>query len=228
MASAATRMGSAAYFSSGSSSLLGLNTLFNPNKRKSAKRVGRGIGSGRGKTAGRGHNGQKSRSGTSGLQGFEGGQTPLAFRTPKRGFYNPFRRTYAPLNLDKLQQWVDLGRLDPSSVITMKHLRDSGAVSRQVHDGVKLLGGGGTRALRRDTPLHVQVVQCSATARKAIEATGGSVTTVYYNKLGLRALLKPEAFAKKGRLIPRPARPPPKLRDRFDAIGELPPRLRLH
>lgn len=63
----------------------------------------------------------------------------------------------------------------------------------------------------------------AASARAAIEAAGGSVTTVYYNQLGLRALLRPDWFAAKGRLLPRPARPPPKLEARFDAVGQLPP-----
>ena len=76
-------------------------------------------------------------------------------------------------------------------------------------------------------PRRPQVSQASAAAREAIERAGGSVTTVYYNKLGLRALLQPDWFAKKGRLLPRPARPPPKLAPRFDAVGELPPRTAL-
>lgn len=63
----------------------------------------------------------------------------------------------------------------------------------------------------------------SEKAREAIVAAGGSVTTVYYNKLGLRALTMPEWFHNKARLLPRPARPPPKLIPRFDRIGELPP-----
>lgn len=68
-----------------------------------------------------------------------------------------------------------------------------------------------------------QVSQVSKAARSAIEAAGGSVTTVYYNQLGLRALTRPDWFAKKGRLLPRPARPPPKLAGKFDQVGELPP-----
>jgi len=59
-------------------------------------------------------------------------------------------------------------------------------------------------------------------AKEAVEAAGGSVRKVHYNKLGLRALLKPEWFAKKGRLLPKPARPPPKLADKVDSIGPLP------
>ena len=157
--------------------LLSLGSLFDPNRNRQGKRVGRGIGSGKGKTAGRGHNGQKSRSGSGSMIGFEGGQTPLAFRTPKRGFVNRFRREYAPLNLDKLQAWVDDRKLDPTQVITMKHLRDSGAVSHQVRSGVKLLARGADSL--GETPLHLQVMQCSSSARRAIEEKGGSVTTVY-------------------------------------------------
>lgn len=72
-------------------------------------------------------------------------------------------------------------------------------------------------------PPALQVSQASASARAAIEAAGGSVTTVYYNQLGLRALLQPDWFAAKGRLLPRPAGIPPKLEGRFDRRGDLPP-----
>ena len=78
----------------------------------------------------------------------------------------------------------------------------------------------GAKALNQ--PVHIQVSQASHKAKAAIEAAGGSVTTVYYNPLGLRALLKPEWFAKKGRLMPRAARPPPKLAPKFDRVGQLP------
>lgn len=183
-----------------------------------ARRVGRGIGSSKGKTAGRGHKGQKARSGGGPKPGFEGGQTPLRRRVPKRGFYNPFTRTYHPLNLDRLQQWIDDSRLDPNQTITMKDLRDSGAVRRHLGDGVKLLGRGVNEFTAK---VNLQVSQVSKVAKAAVEAAGGSVTTVYYNELGLRALLRPEWFAKKGRLIPRPARPPPKLVGRFDEVGKL-------
>ena len=73
------------------------------------------------------------------------------------------------------------------------------------------------------TPLNIQVSQVSAAAKEAVEKAGGTVTTVYYNKLGIRALLKPDSFARKGRLLPRPARPPVKLTGRFDSVGCLPP-----
>jgi large subunit ribosomal protein L15 len=201
-----------------------LSSLLTPSNfhfiRLQGRRVGRGIGSSKGKTAGRGHKGQKARSGGGPKPGFEGGQTPLRLRVPKRGFHNPFTRVYHPLNLHRLQEWIETGRLDASQVITMKDLRDSGAVRKQISDGVKLLADGA-----EDFTLKVdlQITAASSAAREAIEKAGGSVTTVYYNKLGLRALTQPEWFDKKGRVLPRPARPPPKLAARFDVRGDLPP-----
>jgi large subunit ribosomal protein L15 len=206
-----------------SADFVALNGLAdNPGATRTAKRVGRGIGSGKGKTAGRGHKGQRARSGGGPNPGFEGGQTPLRLRVPKRGFHNPFSRWHHPLNLDDLQAAVDAGRLDPAAApaVTMRDLVAARAVRRRIGDGVVLLARG---AAALTAPLHLQVTAASAAARAAVEAAGGSVTTVYYNKLGLRALLTPEWFAAKGRLLPHPARPPPKLVGRFDAVGSLPP-----
>ncbi|KAK9789211.1 hypothetical protein WJX73_002904 [Symbiochloris irregularis] len=195
------------------------NLADNPGARKQVKRLGRGIGSGLGKTSGRGHKGQKARRGRQVKLGFEGGQTPLRLSVPKQGFHQHNAIRYAPLNLGRLQSWVDIGRLDASHVITMKELRDSGAVRRQVGNGIKLLAQG---ARQLQIPVHLQVSQVSAEARKRVEAMGGSVTTVYYNALGLRALLRPDWFTHKGRLTPKPAQAPPKLATRFDARGCLP------
>jgi large subunit ribosomal protein L15 len=180
--------------------------------------VGRGIGSSKGKTAGRGHKGQKARSGGGPKLGFEGGQSPMRLRIPKRGFHNPFEREYQPLNLDRLSAWLKDKRLDPSRVITMKQLRDSGAVRRNIKDGVKLLANG---CENFDWDIEIEVSQASRKAREAVQQAGGQVTTVYYNKLGLRALVNPEWFEKKQRVIPRPASPPPKLADKFDRVGSL-------
>lgn len=183
------------------------------------KRVGRGIGSGKGKTCGRGHKGQKARSGGKPKIGFEGGQTPLRLRIPKRGFKNPSPRVYQILNLSKLQQWIEEGRIDPTCTITMKTLRDAGCVSKKILDGVKLLAVGSDEFSHN---VKLEVSSVSQSAKEAIEKAGGHVTKVYYNKLGLRALLKPEALLKKDHFIPRPAQPPPYLRDRFDRLGEIP------
>ncbi|GBG68275.1 hypothetical protein CBR_g2823 [Chara braunii] len=199
---------------------LPLNRLADgPGASKDGKRLGRGIGSGKGKTAGRGHKGQKARSRNPRI-GFEGGQTPLRLRLPKRGFHNPFAMTFQPVNLWTIVEKVKQGKIDPSQTVTMKTLKDARVIGKKINDGVKLLGRG---AHEFDIPLNIEVSRVSATAKEAVEKAGGRVTRVHYNKLGLRALLKPQWFAKKGRLLPRPARPPPRLLGQVDKIGDLPP-----
>ncbi|KAL8133069.1 uncharacterized protein LOC141712357 [Apium graveolens] len=199
-------------------SLLSLNDLRdNKGARKQKTRKGRGIGSGKGKTAGRGHKGQKAR-GTHKF-GFEGGQTPLRRRLPKRGFHNPFSLTFQPVGLGKIAKLINAGKIDSSELITMKTLKESGAIGKQIRDGVRLMGRG---AEHIHWPIHLEVTRVTVRAKAAVEAAGGSVRKVYYNKLGFRALLKPEWFEKKGRLLPRAARPPPKQADKVDSIGRLP------
>eukprot|EP00262_Sarcandra_glabra_P001754 TRINITY_DN118_c0_g1_i4.p1 TRINITY_DN118_c0_g1~~TRINITY_DN118_c0_g1_i4.p1 ORF type:complete len:291 (+),score=46.71 TRINITY_DN118_c0_g1_i4:223-1095(+) len=199
-------------------SLLSLNDLRdNKGARKKKKRKGRGIGSGKGKTAGRGHKGQKAR-GTMKF-GFEGGQTPLRRALPKRGFKNPFSLTFQPVGLGKIAKLINSGHIDSSELITMKTLKDTGAIGKQIKDGVRLMGRGAEQII---WPIHLEVSRVTVKAKEAVEAAGGSVRRVYYNKLGFRALLKPEWFEKKGRLLPRAARPPPKQRDKVDSVGRLP------
>ncbi|MBA0842610.1 hypothetical protein Goarm_002422 [Gossypium armourianum] len=101
----------------------------------------------------------------------------------------------------------------------MKTLKDAGAIGKQIEDGVRLMGRG---AEQIKWPIHLEVSRVTVRAKEAVETAGGSVRRVHYNKLGLRALLKPEWFEKKGRLLPKPARPPPKLKDKVDSIGRLP------
>jgi len=137
--------------------------------RKAPRRLGRGIGSGRGKTAGRGHGGQKSRSGVA-LKGFEGGQMPIHRRVPKRGFKNPTRKRLVAVNLGRLQQAIDAGRLDPAQAVTEKTLCDAGIVNK-ARDGVRLLAKGDLKA-----KLSVEVHGASKTAIAAIEAAGGKIT----------------------------------------------------
>jgi large subunit ribosomal protein L15 len=132
-------------------------------------RVGRGPGSGKGKTAGRGVKGQKSRSGVA-IGGFEGGQMPLYMRMPKRGFNNPNALKLAEVNLWRLAQAVEAKRLDPSSAIDAEALIAAGVIRRK-RDGVRLLGKG-----EISTKLNLTVWSASASAVKAIEAAGGSVT----------------------------------------------------
>jgi large subunit ribosomal protein L15 len=127
-----------------------------------------------------------------------------------------------PLNLDSLAAALQSGRLAATEgqALNMKDLRDAGAVGK-IRDGVKLLGRGAQGfAAAGLQGLNLEVTRCSASARAAVEAAGGSVTTVHYNRLGLRALLKPHKFAPG--MLPRPAQPPPKLRLRVDAVGGLP------
>lgn len=189
----------------------------NKGARKKKTRKGRGIGSGKGKTAGRGHKGQKAR-GTMKF-GFEGGQTPLRRRLPKRGFKNRFSLTFQPVGLGKIAKLINAGQIDSSELITMKTLKETGAVGKQIKDGVRLMGRG---AELIKWPIHIEVSRVTVSAKAAVEALGGSVRKVFYNKLGLRALIKPEWFAKKRRLLPKPARPSPKQSDRVDSIGRLP------
>src|SRR5512135_1864208 len=101
----------------------------NPGARKARMRVGRGIGSGKGKTAGRGVKGQKSRTGVA-IKGFEGGQMPLFRRLPKRGFNNPFRKEYVLVNLGRLQQAVEAGRIDPARPVDAAALQAAGLIDR--------------------------------------------------------------------------------------------------
>ena len=140
-----------------------LNNL-KPKKgsKHARKRVGRGPGSGHGKTAGRGEKGQKSRSGFSRQIGFEGGQMPLHRRLPKRGFTNIFKKDYAVVNVS------DLDRFDNGVTVDEKALRSAGLVKGQ-NDGVKILGDG-----KLSKKLTVHAAKFSASARKQIEAAGGT------------------------------------------------------
>ena len=137
-----------------------------PGSRRPKKRVGRGMGSGTGKTAGKGHKGQKARAGGRNPI-FEGGQMPIYRRLPKRGFKNPFRKVYVPLNLDRLQAAVDAGRLDPAQPVNLQALRDAGLVSKR-RDGVRLLARG-----ELSTALTIEVDRASRTAIAAVEKAGG-------------------------------------------------------
>jgi large subunit ribosomal protein L15 len=140
-----------------------------PGAAKPKKRLGRGLGSGLGKTSGRGVKGQKARSGVA-IKGFEGGQMPLHRRLPKRGFKNIFANKFNELNLGRIQEAVDSGRLDGKKPITVEALKDAGLI-RRTKDGVRLLGNGELKA-----KLVFEVTGASQSAIKAVEAKGGSVT----------------------------------------------------
>ncbi len=141
----------------------------NQGARKARKRIGRGIGSGTGKTSGKGHKGQKSRSGVA-LKGFEGGQMPLHRRLPKRGFKNIFAKTYTVVNLGRLQQAIDAGKLDAKQDIDAGALKSAGVI-KNPRDGVRLLAKGELKA-----KLKVSVAGASKAAIEAVEKAGGSVT----------------------------------------------------
>ncbi len=140
----------------------------NPGSSKDRMRVGRGIGSGKGKQAGRGGKGQTARSGVR-IKGFEGGQMPLHRRLPKRGFNAPFSTDYNEVNLGRLQQAVEAGKLDVSKPVTLEALIAAG-VCAKARDGVKILGNGELTA-----KLNLEVAAASKSAVSAIEKAGGSV-----------------------------------------------------
>ncbi len=140
----------------------------NSGASKNRMRVGRGIGSGKGKTGGRGVKGQKARTGVA-IKGFEGGQMPLHRRLPKRGFYNPFSVDYNEVNLGRIQQAVDAGKLDANAPVTLDALLAAGVVAKP-RDGVKILGQGELKA-----KLAFEVAAASKSAVAAIEAAGGSL-----------------------------------------------------
>jgi large subunit ribosomal protein L15 len=134
-----------------------------------AKRVGRGIGSGKGKTSARGGKGQTARTGVA-LNAFEGGQTPLHRRLPKRGFNNKlFRKDYRHINLGRLQEALDSGRLKPDATIDAAALVASGVLRRK-GDGVRLLAKGELTAA-----VTIEVAGASKAAVAAVEKAGGKV-----------------------------------------------------
>ncbi|NLM62944.1 MAG: 50S ribosomal protein L15 [Mollicutes bacterium] len=145
-----------------------LHNLYpNSGATKNSKRVGRGPGSGLGKTSGRGHKGQKARSGGGVKIWFEGGQTPLFRRIPKRGFSNaPFKKVYAVINLD------DLNKFEDGTVVTPELLKEMGIVKKQL-DGIKVLGKGNL-----DKKLHVKANKFSSTAQAKIEKLGGKAEVI--------------------------------------------------
>ena len=141
----------------------------NEGATHSRKRLGRGIGSGSGKTAGRGVKGQKARAGVA-VKGFEGGQMPLHRRLPKRGFNKPFRKAFNEINLGRLQEAIDAGKLDSTATIDADALVKAGILRRQ-KDGVRLLGDGELKA-----KVALTVAGASKSAVAAVEKAGGSVT----------------------------------------------------
>jgi large subunit ribosomal protein L15 len=170
-------------------------------------RRGRGPSSGKGKTSGRGHKGQKAHGKVPAR--FQGGQTPQEIVHGERGVQHEyvlpsnncpaklisippsFSIDMSPINLDRIQLWIDQGRLDPTKPITLKELAKSRCL-HGVKDGVKLLARGKEEF---KTPINILVSRASATAIEAIEAVGGKVTTRFYTKPSIRRLLKGQSVS---------------------------------
>ncbi|WP_375466353.1 50S ribosomal protein L15 [uncultured Methylobacterium sp.] len=151
----------------------------NDGATKNRMRVGRGIGSGKGKTAGRGVKGQKARTGVS-IKGFEGGQMPLHRRLPKRGFNNLYSTDLNEVNVGRVQQAIDAGRLDHAATVTVEALVQAGIIAR-ARDGVKLLGVGELTA-----KVAFEVTRASKSAVAAVEKAGGSIAVVYGDRVSVR------------------------------------------
>ena len=129
------------------------------------RRVGRGMGSGLGKTSGKGHKGQKARSGGGVRRGFEGGQTPLYRRLPKRGFTNIHAKTYTEVTLNMLNK-------SEATVVTAESLLSEGIIGK-VNDGIVILGTGNL-----DKKLTVKAKRFTKSAAEKIEAVGGKTEVI--------------------------------------------------
>lgn len=142
-----------------------LDELKPSQEKVTRRRVGRGIGSGLGKTSGRGHKGQKARSGGGVRRGFEGGQTPLYRRLPKRGFNNKFAKNYTEVTLTMLNQ-------SKSDVVDAKSLIKDGIIAKE-NDGIVILATG-----KLEKKLTVKAKRFTKSAKEQIEALGGRIEVI--------------------------------------------------
>ena len=142
-----------------------LDELKPAQKTKTRTRVGRGIGSGLGKTSARGQKGQKARSGGGVRRGFEGGQTPLYRRLPKRGFNNIFARTYTEVTLSMLNQ-------SKATEVTAETLLEEGIIGK-INDGIVVLGNGNL-----EKKLTVKATRFTKAAAEKIQAAGGKIEVI--------------------------------------------------
>ncbi|MET3897313.1 large subunit ribosomal protein L15 [Devosia sp. UYZn731] len=144
----------------------------NPGANKVRMRIGRGIGSGKGKTGGRGGKGQTARSGVA-INGFEGGQMPLHMRMPKRGFNALNPGDWNEVRIDRIQAYIDSGKLDIKGVVDAAALI-AARVIRRPKDGVRLIGSAGFTA--KNVTFKVDYATAGATA--AIESAGGKLDII--------------------------------------------------
>ena len=199
--------------------------------RKRARRVGRGIGCGRGKTCGRGHKGQNARAGRGPGPFFEGGQTELHQRIPKkhsiRQIATNSSRKHQPefVTVDMLRAALSRGAIpSASSVVDMKALVEAGLVNKKrarrygVHLAAYTTRENSGSSSDSHCPIQLELTAYSDEAKKQLERAGGKVTSAYYNELGRRALIQPHKFTTG---LPRPAWPPQRLRCKYDKVGEL-------
>ncbi|KAJ5937900.1 54S ribosomal protein L10 [Penicillium verhagenii] len=159
----------------------------NPSAYNKRIRRGRGPASGKGKTAGRGTKGQKAHGKVP--FGFNGGQTKDIVVSGTRGEEtNILALEMAPVNLSRIQEWIDQGRIDPARPITIRELTQSRCIHRH-KDGVKVLGDGAA-ALKQ--PIHLVVSRASGSAIAAVEAAGGSVATRFYTRSSIKHIMANE------------------------------------
>ena len=142
-----------------------LNELKPASNNKTRTRVGRGVGSGLGKTSGKGHKGQKARSGGGVRRGFEGGQTPLYRRLPKRGFTNIHAKTYTEVTLTMLNK-------SKATDVSAQTLLEEGIIGK-INDGIVILATG-----KLDKKLNVKATRFTTKAKEAIEALGGKAEVI--------------------------------------------------
>ena len=142
-----------------------LDELKPAQKNTKRTRVGRGVGSGLGKTSGRGHKGQKARSGGGVRRGFEGGQTPLYRRLPKRGFTNIHALEYTEVTLTMLSKVKN-------ETVTAESLLEEGIIGN-INDGIVILGTG-----KLDKKVNVKASRFTKSAKEKIEAAGGTVEVI--------------------------------------------------
>ena len=144
---------------------MNLTDLKSSQKTVKRTRVGRGIGSGLGKTSGRGQKGQKSRSGGGVRRGFEGGQTPLYRRLPKRGFNNKFAKNYTEVTLTMLNK-------SKATEVTAQTLQEEGIINK-INDGIVILATGNL-----EKKLSVKATKFTKAAKEKIEALGGKAEVI--------------------------------------------------
>lgn len=168
------------------------------------KRLGRGPASGKGKTSGRGQKGQKARGKVP--KWYEGGQTPFYKRFPIIGFKRPHRKIYHDINLERIQDFWNTGRipLNPGETLTIKVMKDCGIISGTLKDGAKILANG-----KEDynVPLSIEASKASLSAIRAIENLDQKFTAVYHSQLGLKAHVDPDYFYLRKGYLPLQARP---------------------